>query len=332
MVETRSKQQPSTAQLNPQQPTQAPRRGRPRGRSLSLHRSPSRRLERRDISPITLGWSRQPSSLNMSAIGHGQDELSKSTFTSKRKCVNFDGQNPKLHVHSWINAFEVIFYDKLDTEKKYIIVQYLDGDALTWYSNHIIPKLGKLSYADIKSSFINRFKHQEVRPIIAAQELQLTRAHTIQSYYEEKMRLLQETSLSEIDMVAILNRGMPYSYKPHLIASKIDTVSEWLSVALELEASFKTSKFSAPSSLKLKSFAAAAAYQNDGSNRSSSFEQKRPSNKKPSSPCRFCENRGEKKFHWHSDCHHNPKNKSTLASSKPKEAKEETSQCLNSGN
>ena len=182
-----------------------------------------------------------------------------SGFSGKRKCTNFDGKNQDVHVNAWINVFEVIFYDKLDAEKKYIIVQYLDGDALTWYSNHIIPHLGKLTYEDIKSRFIIRFKHQEVRPIVAAHELQLTRAHTIQKYFEEKMRLLQETSLPDLDMVAILNRGMPYSYKPHLITAKIESPNQWLSVALELEASFKLNKFATPAPLKPKSYAASTS-------------------------------------------------------------------------
>ena len=319
MVNTRSGQVPVSGQSLPQpaagvdielpeQVQRATARGRPR--SQSRPRDPSfRRLERDDGIPI--GRSRPASSLNLSQLSLNELAISSSTFGAKRKCVNYDGKKPSLHVTAWINAFEIIFYDELDAEKKYIIVQYLDGDALTWYSNHIIPKIGKLNYSDIKSSFLDRFKHHEVRPIIAAQELQLTRAHTIQSYFEEKMRLLEETTLPDLDKVAILNRGMPYSYKPHLITSKIDTPNQWLGIALELESSFKTSKFANSSPFKPKTFAAAATAENKRpyQSRPQANDQRKPSNNKPTSPCRFCENRGEKKFHWHSDCHHNPKNK-----------------------
>ena len=106
----------------------------------------------------------------------------------KRNIARFSGNDATLHIDSWLRIFEVVMFDKTDNEKKYEVAQYIDSDALTWFANHIIPSIDSKSWKEIKAALIQRFKVQEVRPLIAAQDRYLTRGESVQKYYDDKMR------------------------------------------------------------------------------------------------------------------------------------------------
>ena len=168
-----------------------------------------------------------------------QKSASHHTSHGKRNIARFSGNDPTLHIDAWLRIFEIVMYDKPDDDKKYQVAQYIDGDALTWFANHLIPTIDQKSWTEVKTSLIQRFKTQEVRPLIAAQDRYLNRGENVQKYYDDKMRLLQQTNLHDTDMVSILNRGMPSFYKPHLICADIPSPAKWLATTLELEGAFK---------------------------------------------------------------------------------------------
>lgn len=247
---------------------------------------------------------------------HDNQELSKSKdkdsshrrhHHGKRNIARFSGNDATLHIDSWLRIFEVVMFDKDDNEKKYEVAQYIDGDALTWFANHLIPIIKQTSWKEIKAALIQRFKVQEVRPLIAAQDRYLTRGESVQKYYDDKMRLLQQTNLHDIDMVGMLNRGMPSYYKPHLICAFIPTPAKWLATTLELEATFKRNQVY-------------NAKRNSQENKTmTAIDSKKKSEKKPNE-CRICLKKGIKnQLHWHNDC---PNRDPNWVSPKKKEQRE----------
>lgn len=216
-----------------------------------------------------------------------------ANMNNKRRVATYNGKDSSVHIDSWFNIFEIIMHDKTHDELKYQVCQYIDGDALTWFSQHIVPSLKTLSWTQIKESFTRRFKSQEIRPIIAAQERRLEKGETVQKYFDDKMRLLQQTALEDLDMVAVLNHGMPHYYRSLLICANIQSTFHWLTTTLELESNFKKQeKFRRPfkPTSDSKALVANASVNKDAKA------------KKPSA-CRICIKKGiANQLHWHNEC------------------------------
>lgn len=232
----------------------------------------------------------------------------------------YTGKDPSVHIDAWLNIYDIVTYSKSDREKAYTLVQNIDGPALTWFSKHIIPIIDTTTWVQIKQRFLERFKHQEVRPVIAASEKFLKQDEAVEKYYTDKMVLLVETNLSDLDMVALLNKGMPPMYKGHLIASKIKTPLEWLSIALELESMFKNRRPFDPSPGP-RSQNQTSSWRNPGhkplvATATLSSEQKK-NKAKPPGPCRICLRQNETKYHWHSECPRNTNIKKQGESGQP---------------
>lgn len=219
----------------------------------------------------------------------------------QRVIATFNGQNEAVYIDAWLNIFDLVMYDKQDDDKKRLVVRHLDGDALTWFAHHVIPILPSLDWVAVKKLFITRFQNVTVRPLIAASDLYLKPNGTVTQYYNEKMRLLQRTSIAELDQVALLTKGMPPKYKAHFIASSISKPSEWLLVALELEVTFKKmeAKFQyhnmTPRVNPTRPVIAAQATRDNPRKDS-----------RPPPQCRFCKDKGIEVNHWHAVCPNNP--------------------------
>lgn len=224
--------------------------------------------------------------------------------------ARFSGSDQGVRIEAWISLYEVVMSGKTDAEKVKLLLYYLDSDAITWFSEDIAPRLDSHPWNDVKSAMIARFGQKVVRPIIAAQSRYLQRTETIKQYYDEKMRLLRQTGLEEIDMAAMLTSGMPGFFKSSLVSAQIRAPQQWLAVALELESAFKVRK------PMTTGFGARPEGPYPGSQTQgqrppmqatylSSAEQKSKEKKKPTKPCKYCKNLGKTLFHWHAECENN---------------------------
>lgn len=241
----------------------------------------------------------QDQASDIQVIKSTQPSSSSHHFFGKPNIARFSGKDPTLHIDSWLRFFDVVMHDKSEEIKKFEVAKFLDGDALTWYANHIIPGLELITWIKVKEDLIERFKVHELRPFVAAQDRYLLKGENVQKYFDDKMRLLQQTNLLDADKVALLSRGMPHYYKALLICADIKSPSKWLTTTLELEASFKRSqqfKRPSPPTSDFKTMTAT----ND--------KKPKKSDKKPNA-CRICIKRGiPDQMHWHSDCPHRDPN------------------------
>lgn len=242
------------------------------------------------------------SNVALPASASSTTAIHPSAHFNHRVISTFTGQNEAVFIDAWLNVFELVMYEKSDSDKKNLVVRHLDGDALTWFAHHVIPIIPSLDWMAVRKLFIARFQNVTIRPLIAASDLYLKPTGTVTQYFNDKMRLLQRTTLTDLDQVALLTKGMPPKYKAHFIASTINKPSEWLLVALELESTFKK-------------FEAKANYfqRNDPKGthtRAPMAAQAAPApvkkDKRDPPPCRFCKDKGIDVNHWHAVCPNNP--------------------------
>lgn len=179
-------------------------------------------------------------------------------------------------------------------------MRYVEGEALTWFGDEIAPHASTLSWSEVKRRMIARFGQIIIRPLIAAHKRILQSTENVQRYYEEKMDLMRQTTMTEEDMIASLTEGMPFSYHNHLISCGTATTGEWLSKALQFECSMGKRRNN------YRPIHAEAAVADPQNKKSVDIK------KKPLTPCRFCKEKGKELFHWHSECKLNPQAKRTF--------------------
>jgi hypothetical protein len=226
----------------------------------------------------------------------------------------FTGYKSVIRADIWCNIFEVITHGKTDQLRIQALIEYLSGDALNWFGTDIAPAMGNISWAAVRSSLVTRFGTAVVNPSVAANHRRLGLQETVQLYYDDKMRLLRQTTLTETDIVAQLTDGMPTSYKLSLITARPADSVAWLNIALPMEAYLRSKQvppirtFPTRINNPYRPVAAAAATQGPSRffsgprPRFSSGTQNRFPNQ-PNEECFYCAKAGESgQMHWHRNC------------------------------
>ena len=131
-------------------------------------------------------------------------------------------------------------------------------------------------------------------PLLEAQRMYLRREQKVTEYFKEKVTLLRLTSLNEQEIVDQLTAGLPISWQQTMAVMPISETCAWQEAATRLELvqtkqSNKASKEKfKPKPTKQKPVQVLTA------------------NKKPYTPCRFCQKLKKTEYHWHSECPNNP--------------------------
>lgn len=239
----------------------------------------------------------------------GEPRPSSKATNSKPRISRFTGDQVEVRVEAWLNAYEVATYDFSENDRKFQLVRYLDGSAITWFSEEIIPQLDSLKWSQVRDLMIKRHGRQHISPIVAATSRKLQINETVQSYYDDKMRYLRQTTLTEKDQAAILTEGLPKYIQKSFVPARISNPVDWLTVALDIEALFGPSGLNAP---KLNSAQGAVrehpsqqkqrSIQVYATTAKASGSGNKPK-KVPPKPYRICEEKGIRDaMHWHADC------------------------------
>jgi hypothetical protein len=232
------------------------------------------------------------------------------------KLVAYTGHNT-IAIKEWLNLFEVILSSlKItdDKDKAIKLMSYLDDSALTYYALHIAPKMANITWADVRHLMETRFGLQTISPIVASVRRILTKADTIESYYKEKMSLLDRTALSEEHKADLLTEGLPKAYQLDFHATHIPTPQEWLKVALKVEAD--TNHYSQPKSPFVSahtksSLCTVSHCEPDKALCSGSANTSHKPKHTQLPVCQICRNVGLSSRHWHKDCPQKGKQQST---------------------
>ena len=199
--------------------------------------------------------------------------------TENYKLQKYSGQGEEIRAQSWIKLFELHCPD--DTKPK-VLFYHLQGRALEWYADEI-AETTIINWNTVKQKFLARFGSTTATPLIDAQRIYLRQGQKVETYFQEKIRLLKQTSLTKAEQIQMLTNGLPAQWKVSLAPINFKEVEEWVEATLRLEA---------------------ASYQVGRPNR---VEAIKPSThtmspKRPPYPCKFCMRQNIESFHWHNEC------------------------------
>ena len=228
--------------------------------------------------------------------------------------AKFSGTNTNIRCRTWLNLYEASTYNLTDQQRIAGLITSLDEDALEWFGTEIAQHISHYPWSRVRELMTQRFEERVVMPIVAAQDLKLAWGTTVQSYYNQKMRLLRQSSASEAEMAALLTRGMPNSYLTTLIGARLTNPQDWLSVALQIEASLaqqrkprqpdnRQSEFLRPQQTQPKVFTSSTS--------SADSDKGKKKSKEPPGPCRHCTALGLTEMHWNKHCPNRPHQQST---------------------
>lgn len=230
--------------------------------------------------------------------------------------AKFTGYGSIIRADLWINLFEVVTRHRSDGDRLSDLMAFLTDDALNWYATDVAPGIAHLTWNAVKADFVSRFGQAVVDPLTEAQDRRLRISETVETYYNEKLRLLRRCNLNDMSIVGQLTKGMPAVYKGYLVCSAPNTPLEWLTICKQLEVILPkpdlkkigpVSSFAGPvrtpAQVRFSQPVRAAAAA------SATIPKERAKNKSlPSTACRYCLEAGEPdQFHWHRLCPRKPK-------------------------
>ena len=151
-----------------------------------------------------------------------------------------------------------------------------------------------MKWTEVRERFLARYGTATVAPIMAAEQRRMTPSDTVQTYAQDKMRLLRAfLTDKQIDSALdALTGGMPPSYREILTAIRPKTYDDWLRTALSIENSRRVAR---------NRWREVTPSVNVAS-QSNRQVRRRDESPPPPTPCRYCKERKIEAFHWHSKC------------------------------
>ena len=244
------------------------------------------------------------------------------TAHTGRLCDVFTGQDPLVLVEDWMALFEMTTDFSTDLQRKALLSRHVSNEAMQWLVREIAPIRATLTWDQVKTRMVDRFKRSVHNHLEQAMDRTLKTGETIQAYFLEKRRLLDLAGQTQENQIALLTRGLPSKLmKAQAAASRPRTTADWLEIALAVENTLKSTDDTAKTDRKSRP--ARVNHVNDhgtngargqsgsGQSQSNRFD----SNQSPSTPCPICRLLGQREFHWKRNCPRvRPVNESTGSS------------------
>ena len=205
----------------------------------------------------------------------------------------FEGSNSKVDPMSWITIYEHISSSIRPEVRVTSMPMYLTNEALHWYANEV-ARPGINSWSEVKAKFLARFGTAVVPPAVAAEQRIMSKQDTVQSYAQDKMRLLRLAETSNQSSLALLTAGSAPPFRSTLFSLNPQTFDEWLRVALTIENSLGYHN-------RFRSSNDVQVVETRNWNKAK-FKNKRNRSPPPPYACKRCKEKGIEVFHWHNQC------------------------------
>ncbi|UYV62905.1 K02A2.6-like [Cordylochernes scorpioides] len=156
--------------------------------------------------------------------------------------------------------------------------------ALEWYADEIISNPAIKRWEVVKEKLIQRFGSYNANPIVSASHRRLKREESIENYFQDKIRLLNQTHLTKEEKNHLLTDGLPNDWKDLIVAAQPTDATKWFHIAASIEQNRASIQFKPKNKIHL------ATKNND--------------NRKNVCPfwCPICSKKGIKIKHWVTDC------------------------------
>ena len=208
-----------------------------------------------------------------------------------------------------------------DRQRCIALGRHVDGEAMRWLIRDIVPNLQNFTWEQVSQRMIDRFRRATHSFLNDALDRELKPNETLESFFNDKRRLMSLAKLDEHNQVAMLTRGIPNHLMRTQIAAAMPQDSDsWLRVALVIEANLKRRSYrderkpfvqsrqtdvqshhlqdNAPSEAPTTD---ANQFQRNADNRRNAprLDFSRP----PTAPCPVCRCLlNTREFHWKKDC------------------------------
>ena len=130
------------------------------------------------------------------------------TRPNGRLCDTFLGNDPLVKIDDWLGLFDMVTDGYSDSEKLTALCRHVTAEAMTWIVREIGPIKATLSWPQIGMRMLKRFGRATHNHLMEAMDRELKANETIESYYNEKKRLLDLAGESALNQVALLTRGL----------------------------------------------------------------------------------------------------------------------------
>lgn len=215
----------------------------------------------------------------------------------RRNVIDKFDSSSTMPAEMWVAVFEQATTGITGKQRVELLLSYVTKDALRWYAQFVTPHIATYDWAKVRDLFVKKFARLSVQPILAAADRKLRSGETLQTYFDEKTRLLELAEQSQASMIALLTDGVPDSYRTVITANGPKTIDEWIDVAQRFEVSKRRSE---PKPVHLTE-----VVTDRHTEKKRTDDTKKPTSSRdntPSKPCPRCLDYGFTAHHWVRDC------------------------------
>ncbi|UYV61089.1 K02A2.6-like [Cordylochernes scorpioides] len=211
-------------------------------------------------------------------------ERKKMAENPNNRLQKFNGSKSAIRPESWIKLYDFENNSLKEDEKIKNLMYYLTDSALEWYADEIISNPAIKRWEVVKEKLIQRFGSYNANPIVSASHRRLKREESIENYFQDKIRLLNQTHLTKEEKIHLLTDGLPNDWKDLIVAAQPTDTTKWFHIAASIEQNRASIQFKPKNKIHL------ATKNND--------------NRKNVCPfwCPICSKNGIKIKHWVTDC------------------------------
>ncbi|UYV85025.1 hypothetical protein LAZ67_X004328 [Cordylochernes scorpioides] len=208
----------------------------------------------------------------------------KMAENPNNRLQKFNGSKSAIRPESWIKLYDFENNSLKEDEKIKNLMYYLTDSALEWYADEIISNPAIKRWEVVKEKLIQRFGSYNANPIVSASHRRLKREESIENYFQDKIRLLNQTHLTKEEKIHLLTDGLPNDWKDLIVAAQPTDATKWFHIAASIEQNRASIQFKPKNKIHL------ATKNND--------------NRKNVCPfwCPICSKKGIKIKHWVTDC------------------------------
>ncbi|UYV84622.1 hypothetical protein LAZ67_X002869, partial [Cordylochernes scorpioides] len=208
----------------------------------------------------------------------------KMAENPNNRLQKFNGSKSAIRPESWIKLYDFENNSLKEDEKSKNLMYYLTDSALEWYADEIISNPAIKRWEVVKEKLIQRFGSYNANPIVSASHRRLKREESIENYFQDKIRLLNQTHLTKEEKINLLTDGLPNDWKDLIVAAQPTDATKWFHIAASIEQNRASIQFKPKNKIHL------ATKNND--------------NRKNVCPfwCPICSKKGIKIKHWVTDC------------------------------
>ncbi|UYV68635.1 K02A2.6-like, partial [Cordylochernes scorpioides] len=147
----------------------------------------------------------------------------------------FNGSKSAIRPESWIKLYDFENNSLKEDEKIKNLMYYLTDSALEWYADEIISNPAIKRWEVVKEKLIQRFGSYNANPIVSASHRRLKREESIENYFQDKIRLLNQTHLTKEEKINLLTDGLPNDWKDLIVAAQPADATKWFHIAASIE-------------------------------------------------------------------------------------------------